>query len=203
MSAEERLRCRTFGVKVRRPAETAEKPRTRRMNLLQRLLGIRSFVFDMDGVLTDGGLWLPASGEWVRRMHIRDGYALRYAADAGYPTAVISGSASPPVADRLAGLGVRDVRMDVSDKRGALLDLLQAWSLQPGSVLYMGDDVPDLPALRTAGLACCPADACRDVREAAHYVSPVRGGEGCVRDVIEWVLRGQGRWTGGGAPPID
>jgi len=189
-------------MKVRRPAETAEKPRTRHMNLLQRLHRIRAFVFDMDGVLTDGGLWLPASGEWVRRMHIRDGYALRSAVDRGFPTAVISGSASPPVADRLAGLGVLDVLMDVSDKRSALLDLLNVWSLPPESVLYMGDDVPDLPALRIAGLACCPADACRDVREAAHHVSTFRGGEGCVRDVIEWVLRGQGRWTVGEAPAI-
>lgn len=171
------------------------------MTLLQRLLGIRCFVFDMDGVLTDGGLWLPASGEWVRRMHIRDGFALRIAAEAGFPVGVISGSDSPPVADRLASLGVLEVRMAVADKGAALMDMLRGWSLPPASALYMGDDVPDLPALQAAGLGGCPADACRDVREASHYVSPLRGGEGCVRDIVEWVLRGQGRWPVSVVPP--
>lgn len=163
--------------------------------LTDRFSAIRAFVFDMDGVLTDGGLWLTESGEWMRRMHIRDGYALQLAVRKGYRVAVVSGSSSNPVEARLRKLGVTDLHMGVDDKGGCLSDLVAAWDMPSEAVLFMGDDVPDLPALLTAGMGCCPSDACRDVREAAAYVSTYRGGEGCVRDVIERVLRCKGDWN--------
>lgn len=163
--------------------------------LTDRFSAIRAFVFDMDGVLTDGGLWLMESGDWVRRMHIRDGYALQLAVRLRYPVAVISGSASKPVEARLQKLGVSELHMGVDDKAACLTTLMSAWGMPPEAVLYMGDDVPDLPALSVAGLGCCPSDACRDVRDRAGYVSTFRGGEGCVRDVIERVLRCRGDWN--------
>jgi 3-deoxy-D-manno-octulosonate 8-phosphate phosphatase (KDO 8-P phosphatase) len=162
--------------------------------LTDRFSAIRAFAFDMDGVLTDGGLWLSESGEWIRRMHIRDGYALQLAVRMGYAVAVVSGSASKPVAGRLKKLGVTDIHMGVDDKAACLGMLMSAWGLPHEAVLFMGDDVPDLPALTAAGLGCCPSDACRDVRETAAYVSSFRGGEGCVRDVIERVMRCRGDW---------
>jgi 3-deoxy-D-manno-octulosonate 8-phosphate phosphatase (KDO 8-P phosphatase) len=162
--------------------------------LTDRFSAIRAFVFDMDGVLTDGGLWLMESGEWVRRMHIRDGYALQLAVRMGYPVAVISGSASKPVEARLRKLGVSELHMGVDDKAACLITLISAWGMPAEAVLFMGDDVPDLPALTVAGLGCCPSDACRDVTEKAAYVSSHRGGEGCVREVIERVLRCKGDW---------
>lgn len=162
--------------------------------LTDRFSLIRAFVFDMDGVLTDGGLWLTESGEWMRRMHIRDGYAVQLAVRSGYRVAVVSGSASNPVESRLKKLGVSDLYMGVDDKGARLSALMEAWGMPPEAVLFMGDDVPDLPALTLAGLGCCPSDACRDVRDTAAYVSTYRGGEGCVRDVIERVLRCRGDW---------
>lgn len=164
--------------------------------LTDRFSAIRAFVFDMDGVLTDGGLWLMESGEWTRRMHIRDGYALQLAIRSGYCVAVVSGSASKPVEARLKKLGVSDLYMGVENKGARLSSLMAAWGVPPEAVLFMGDDVPDLPALALAGLGCCPSDACRDVRDMAAYVSTYRGGEGCVRDVIERVLRCRGDWHG-------
>lgn len=160
---------------------------------------MRAMAFDMDGVLTDGGLWLLPDGEWMRRMHIRDGYALQAAVKAGYHVIVISGSASGPVEERLRRLGVVDVHMGVTDKADRLLSILEKHGVRKEDCLFMGDDLPDLAAMRKAGLSCCPADAASEVREAAHYVSPWKGGEGCVRDVIERVMRAAGRW----APPED
>lgn len=155
---------------------------------------VRAFVFDMDGVLTDGGLWLPEAGEWIRRMHIHDGFALQLAVQKGYLVAVISGSESRPVMERLRSLGVSEVHMSVSDKAACLTGLMQSWEVSATAVLYMGDDVPDLPAMRIAGIPCCPANARPEVRDNAFYVSAIHGGNGCVRDVIERVLRCRSDW---------
>lgn len=166
-----------------------------RMDILQRFSSVKALAFDMDGVLTDGGLWILPDGEWVRRMHIRDGYALQAAVKSGYRVMVISGSVSGPVEERLRRLGVTDVHMGVSDKRSRLLEILSGHGIDPAECLFMGDDLPDLDAVRTAGIGCCPADAASEVREASVYVSPARGGEGCVRDVIERVMRSRGDWS--------
>jgi 3-deoxy-D-manno-octulosonate 8-phosphate phosphatase (KDO 8-P phosphatase) len=165
------------------------------MNLLESFQQIRAFVFDMDGVLTDGTVLVMPDGEWVRNMHIRDGYALQLAVKKGYHVCVISGSVSEPVRQRLAKLGVTDVFMQIADKQACLREFMETRQLPREAVLYMGDDIPDLEVATLAGLSCCPVDAAVDMREIVHYISPHAGGLGCVRDVIEKVLRLQGNWA--------
>ena len=164
------------------------------MNLLAQLRTIRIFAFDMDGVLTDGGLWLHADGEWIRRMHIKDGYALQLAVRKGYWVCVISGSHSLPVASSLQKLGLTDIFMGVSDKKECLEAFARSKDIEMSKVLYMGDDIPDMEVMKAAGISCCPSDAAIELREFATYLSPIRGGEGCVRDVIEKVLKLNGHW---------
>jgi 3-deoxy-D-manno-octulosonate 8-phosphate phosphatase (KDO 8-P phosphatase) len=149
----------------------------------------------MDGVLTDGSLWIMPGGTWVRKMNIRDGYALQLAVKKGYRVVVISGSNSDEVADRLLKLGITEVHMKVNDKAALLKTYMQQNKLAPAEVLCMGDDIPDLDMLRVSGLACCPADGATEIKEAAIYISPVNGGEGCARDVIEKVLKLRGNWN--------
>jgi 3-deoxy-D-manno-octulosonate 8-phosphate phosphatase (KDO 8-P phosphatase) len=164
------------------------------MNVLTRFSPISTFVFDMDGVLTDGSLLVMPDGEWIRRMNIKDGYALQLAIKKGYNVWVITGSSSVPVEKRLNRLGITMVFQQVNDKL-ALLDKLKVeHGVKTEELMYMGDDVPDLGAMLSAGLSCCPSDACRDVLEIANYVSPIKGGEGCAREVIEKVMRVQGKW---------
>jgi 3-deoxy-D-manno-octulosonate 8-phosphate phosphatase (KDO 8-P phosphatase) len=164
------------------------------MNLLESFSKIKAFVFDMDGVLTDGTLLVMKGGEWIRQMHIHDGYALQLAVKQGYRVCIISGSSSVPVQERLERLGVQDIFMAVSDKAAVLSSYMNTYQLSREQVLYMGDDVPDVAASRLAGLPCCPADAMPDMREASQYISLKPGGFGCVREVIEKVLRINDHW---------
>ncbi len=155
----------------------------------------RHFIFDIDGVLTDGTIWVMSGGEQVRRMNIKDGFALQLAHRCGYSITIISGSAPSAVIDRLQKLGVNDVHFSVGDKAGFLLARMQEMGWDPALALYMGDDLPDLAALSLVGLPTCPYDAAPEVRSAAKYISPLGGGMGCVRDVIEQVLRLNGHWS--------
>ncbi len=164
------------------------------MNVLQKFIPISTLIFDMDGVLTDGGLLVMPDGEWIRRMHIKDGYALQLAVRAGYRVVVITGSSSNPVKERLHKLGVEEVYQQVGNKLQLMIELIAQKNNNREEVMYMGDDVPDLEVMKKAGVSCCPADACRDILETADYISPVNGGEGCVRDVIEKIMRVQGKW---------
>jgi 3-deoxy-D-manno-octulosonate 8-phosphate phosphatase (KDO 8-P phosphatase) len=164
-------------------------------NLPSRFESIRHFVFDIDGVLTDGTIWVMPDGEQVRRMHIKDGFALQLAVHSGYPVLVISGSARSSVENRLHKLGIRDVHFSVSDKAGFLQTKMQELGWDPSLTLYMGDDLPDLPAMSLVGLPACPQDAAPELLSMARYISPVSGGMGCVRDVIEQVLRLNGHWN--------
>lgn len=164
------------------------------MNILAAFKPIRLFVFDVDGVLTDGSLLLLNNGEQVRRMNIKDGYALQLAIKEGYDIVVISGASNDAVVQRLNKLGIANVEMGVADKWAVLQKYLQQYNLQPGQVLYMGDDIPDYAVMQKVGLACCPADAVAEIKSIAAYISPINGGEGCVRDVIEKVLKLHGRW---------
>lgn len=163
-------------------------------NVLALLKNIRCFVFDMDGVLTDGSLLIMPGGVWARRMNIKDGYALQLAVKKGYKVIIISGSNSDEVKDRLNRLGISEVHMNVKDKAGLMQQLVDSNDLNKADILCMGDDIPDLELLKTAGVACCPADAVSEIKSIAQYVSPVKGGEGCVRDVIEKVLKLKGDW---------
>jgi 3-deoxy-D-manno-octulosonate 8-phosphate phosphatase (KDO 8-P phosphatase) len=164
-------------------------------NVLTLFKNITAFVFDMDGVLTDGSLLIMPGGTWLRRMNIKDGYALQLAVKKGYRVAVFSGSNSNEVSDRLNKLGITDVYMNVNDKASAVGDYMQRHSLKQEQLLCMGDDIPDLGMLGIAGLPCCPADAVNEIKSASQYISPVKGGEGCARDVIEKVLKLRGDWN--------
>lgn len=164
------------------------------MNILTAFKKISTFVFDIDGVLTDGTVLVLPNGVQARRMHIKDGFALQMALKNGYRVKIISGGNSPEVLDRLTKLGVTDVHMSVLDKGTLLQEWMKAENLKKESVLYMGDDLPDLPALGVVGLPACPADAAEEVKKAAIYISPLKGGDACVREVIGKVLRMNGHW---------
>ena len=155
---------------------------------------ITTFVFDVDGVLTDGTLFLFPGGEMVRRMNIKDGYALQLAVKKDYHVLIISGGFSELVKERLEKLGVSKVFMRVHDKKQVLLEYMAEQGLTKEQVLFMGDDIPDLEVMELAGVACCPADACTEVKEISHYISALDGGMGCGRDVIEKVMKLQGNW---------
>ena len=162
--------------------------------LLQEFKAITTFVFDMDGVLTDGTLLHLSGTKWLRRTSMRDGHAIKEASKKGYRIVVLSGSISRPVKKRMEFLGVSDVFMAVADKKEKLQDYMKTHSLKAEEVLYMGDDIPDYQCMRIAGLSCCPADAATEIKQAAKYISPFKGGEGCVRDVIEKVLKLHDKW---------
>lgn len=155
---------------------------------------ISTFIFDVDGVLTDGSVYLMPDFSQVRRMNIKDGYALQLAIKKGYNVWVVSGGNSAEVKERLRKLGVTDVHMGVLDKASVVDTLLLESQLQKEEVLFMGDDLPDLYAMQRCGMAVCPKDAAPEIREISHYISERKGGDACVREVIELVLRARGHW---------
>ncbi|WP_152286675.1 KdsC family phosphatase [Flavicella marina] len=157
---------------------------------------IDTFIFDVDGVLTNGIVTVFPNGELVRQMNIKDGYALKSAVDAGYKVCIISGGSSQSVRTRLEGLGVTDIYLGVHDKIEVYNQLLDKYNLLPENVLYMGDDVPDFPVMEKVGFACAPSDAATEIKNISKYISPRKGGEGCARDVIEQIMRVQGKWKG-------
>ncbi len=163
-------------------------------NYKELLNQIRCFVFDVDGVLTNGTLLVAADGEFLRMMNIKDGYAIQHAVKNGFHVAVISGGHSSGVPVRLKRLGVEHVYMGVENKKEKLKELLGELKMDAAHVLYMGDDIPDIEAMQSCGLAACPYDAVPEVRNISHYISPVKGGEGCARDVIEQVMKLHGKW---------
>jgi 3-deoxy-D-manno-octulosonate 8-phosphate phosphatase (KDO 8-P phosphatase) len=162
--------------------------------MLELFTRIKTFIFDVDGVLTDGTLYVFDSGEQVRRMNIKDGYALQLAVKKGYRVAVFSGGLSPAVLSRLNKLGINDVFMNIKDKRSATQEYLDKNGLGWESILFMGDDIPDLDVMRQAALPCAPSDAVAEIKGLAKYISPFPGGMGCVRDVIEKVLKLNDDW---------
>ena len=162
--------------------------------MLKSFKTITTFVFDVDGVLTDGTLLVTDNGLMLRRMHVKDGYALQLAIKRDYSVIIISGSNSPQVKERLLKLGVTNVFMNIEHKLEKLQEVLSEHKLKKDDVLYMGDDIPDLEVMQYCGLACCPADAVAEIKNISKYISPVKGGEGCVRDVIEKVMKLQGKW---------
>jgi 3-deoxy-D-manno-octulosonate 8-phosphate phosphatase (KDO 8-P phosphatase) len=165
------------------------------MNVLSLFKNITTFVFDVDGVLTDSTVWLMPGGAQMRRMNIKDGYALQLAIKKNYKILVISGAESEEVRERLRKLNVTNVYMGEKDKRACLQQFIAENNLQPSEVLCMGDDVPDIEIMQMAGISCCPADAVADIRSISHYTSSFKGGKGCVRDVIEKVMKIRGDWS--------
>ncbi len=168
-------------------------------NYKQLLRNVTTFMFDVDGVFTDGSVFIIESGQPVRRMNIKDGYAVQLAAKKGYRIAIISGGRSEAVRTRLKGLGVTDVFLGVADKMETFNDYVTENNLDPSTILYMGDDIPDWHVMKKSGVPVCPANAATEIKEISLYISPLEGGYGCVRDVIEQTMRVQGKWMDGDA----
>jgi len=156
---------------------------------------ITTFIFDVDGVLTDGTVTVTTKGEMLRRMNIKDGYAIKTAVDQGYKVCAISGGSNEGVRLRLQGLGVTDIYLGAQNKIEQMNEFLHNYDIKLENVLYMGDDIPDYPTMKLAGLPCCPQDAAPEIKEICSYVSHKNGGKGAVRDVIEQVLKVQGKWN--------
>ncbi|HYK77640.1 MAG TPA: HAD-IIIA family hydrolase [Daejeonella sp.] len=170
---------------------------------LEKLKSVKAFVFDVDGVLTDGMVHVTETGEQLRQFNIKDGYALQLAVKRGYPIAIISGGRSVGVSLRLKGLGIQHVFMGVDSKIESYHQFLAHYQLSSEQVMYMGDDIPDLPVMQLAGLKVCPADAAEEIKAIAHYISPKEGGKGCVRDVLEKVLKIQNNWMDANPSALD
>ena len=161
----------------------------------QKLPKITTFIFDVDGVLTDGKLILMPTGEMVRTMHTKDGYAMQLAIKKGFRIVVITGGRDKMVEERLKYLGLTDIYSNIRDKFDCYQELCFSYDLTPEEILYMGDDIPDMDVMKAVGLLCCPNDAVPEIREMCDYISLKDGGEGCVRDIIEQTLRSQGKWS--------
>ena len=155
---------------------------------------ITTFIFDVDGVLTNGKVLITSAGEMYREMDTKDGYALKCALQQGYKVCIISGGTNEGVRNRLKALGVYDIYLGAHHKEEPFQDLLDSYDLKPEEILYMGDDVPDIVVMEKVAVGACPSDAVSDVKAIANYVSHKKGGEGCVRDIIEQTLRVQGKW---------
>jgi 3-deoxy-D-manno-octulosonate 8-phosphate phosphatase (KDO 8-P phosphatase) len=163
-------------------------------NFKEKLTRVKAFVFDVDGVFTDGKLVPLADGDFYRAYYARDGYAVTYAISEGYRIYILTGGRGEILHRRFTMLKVSGLYSNVADKCAVLRELAEKDGLDLADVIYMGDDIPDLGVMRMVGLPVCPADACSEIIEASAYVSQYPGGRGCVRDIIEQVLRAQGKW---------
>jgi len=164
------------------------------MNYKEKLHLITTFIFDVDGVLTDGKIILDPSGEQLRSMSVKDGLALRQAIKNGFKIAIISGGKSQGLIKRFEHLNIQDVYLGCDDKKDALNDFTHIYNINTTQILYMGDDINDWEVMKEVGLACCPQDAAAEIKAISDYISHKNGGEGCVRDVIEQTLKAQGKW---------
>ncbi len=164
------------------------------LNFKQKLNNITTLMFDVDGVFTDGKVLVMESGEMVRNMNSKDGYAIHLAVQKAYRVVIISGGNNIAVKNVLERTGVKDVFINQHDKLACYLDYLKTNNLKDEEVVFMGDDLPDHEIMSRVGLAVCPKDAVADIKKICQYVSDKNGGEGCVRDIIEQVMRVQGKW---------
>lgn len=159
----------------------------------EKLRNIKAFMFDVDGVLTNGDVLL-LNGEILRTINSRDGYALQYATKMGFSIFIVTGGNSQDVKERLNGLGATEVHLASFNKLNVYNDILERFDLKDEEILYMGDDIPDYQVMKKAGIATCPQDAAPEIKAISHYQSPYPGGRHCVRDVIEQTLRVQDKW---------
>jgi 3-deoxy-D-manno-octulosonate 8-phosphate phosphatase (KDO 8-P phosphatase) len=162
-------------------------------NYKEKLNHITTFVFDVDGVMTDGNLIL-IDNQMIRNMNTKDGFVLQFAVKKGYKIAVITGGKDFSVVNRLKYLGITDVYLNSKNKWDDLEDFLNKYNLKPQEILYMGDDLPDYEVMSKVGIGAAPKDACPEILSVADYISPIEGGKGCVRDVIEQVMKVKGDW---------
>lgn len=157
---------------------------------------VRAFIFDVDGVLSHQTQSLTPEGELIRTSCTKDGYAIMYSIRKGYIVAVISGGGAPGVRERLEKLGLKpeDIYLKIPNKIEALEEIMQRYNLDSSEILYMGDDIPDYNVMTRVGIPVCPLDSCEEIKSIARYISDVKGGDGCVRDVIAQVLKSRGDW---------
>lgn len=163
----------------------------------EELQKIKALVFDVDGVLSANCIPLHPSGEPMRMINIKDGYAMQLAVKRGYRLAIITGGKTESIRKRFEGLGIEDVYMAASYKMAQFEDFLKKRELKASEVLYMGDDIPDYEVMKICGFPCCPADAAPEIKAISRYISPINGGYGCGRDVIEQVMKANGDWLSG------
>jgi len=164
------------------------------MTLDQRCRAIKLILSDVDGVLTDGGIVLNNQGIEIKRFHVRDGMGIRLWQKAGYRFGLITHRSSHIVKTRVAELGIEILRQGIDDKLATMRGIADQLRLEPAQVCYLGDDLPDLAAVRAAGLGVAVADACEELRGEAHYVTTLGGGAGAVRETVELILKAQARW---------
>lgn len=163
-------------------------------NYKELLKNVTTFVFDVDGVFTDSTIMITTEGELLRTMNVRDGYAVKTALNQGYRVCIISGGSNEGVRHRLQALGVTDIYLGAAFKEESLREYLLDYEIKAEEILYMGDDIPDIPAMQMSGMVVCPQDAVPEVKRISHYISHLNGGEGCVRDIIQQVLKVRGHW---------
>lgn len=160
----------------------------------EELMKVKAFIFDVDGVLSLNYSPLNEAGEPMRTSNVKDGFAIRTALKQGYPVAIISGARNESVRLRHEKLGIKEIYMGVNGKTESFNDFIEKTGIDPQTILYMGDDLPDYAILTRVGIPTCPADAVAEIKAVSKYISDRNGGKGCVRDVIEQVLRAQGKW---------
>lgn len=158
------------------------------------LNSIRALIFDVDGVLSKPIMPLSPTGDPVRTVNVKDGYAMQLAVKMGLHLCIITGARVEEVRKRYEGLGIKDVYICSSVKINDFNHFVEKYGLKHEEILYMGDDIPDWQVMSMCGLPCCPADACQEIQSVCKYISPYKGGEGCARDVLEQVLKVQGKW---------
>ncbi len=163
-------------------------------NYKQLLSKIKTLIFDVDGVMTNGIIFLGPGGEMLRNMNVKDGYALHLAVKKGYRIIIISGGTSESVRQRFEQLGVKDIFLGVGHKILVFDELIRKYNIDPDHILYMGDDIPDYEIMSKVGVPVCPSDAAEEIKAVSKYISPHKGGEGCVRDVLEQVMKVQDTW---------
>lgn len=169
------------------------------MNYKEQLKHINTFIFDYDGVLTDGTVYPSADGEMMRSANVKDGYALQLAVKKGYNVAIISGGKSTSMTKRLEALNIKDVFLGVENKMEVFHIYMKENGLRNEQVLYMGDDIPDYHIMKEVGVATCPEDAVEEIKSISDYISHKGGGKGAVRDIVEQVMKIQGKWMDGEA----
>ena len=163
-------------------------------NFKEDIAKIKALVFDVDGVFTDGSIIPVQNNEFIRSYNAKDGFATKYLVSRGFKVCIITGGKGSMLTERFKALGVKDIYVDCTEKLAALQEFMMHYGLKREEVLFMGDDIPDIEAMMYAGIAVCPADSAHEVKMISRYVSGYAGGKGCVRDIIEQVMRSQEKW---------
>ncbi len=163
-------------------------------NYKELLKEITTFILDVDGVLTNGKILVTSKGKMLREMNTKDGFIIKYALDKGFKIFIISGGTNKGVKERLKDLGIEEIFLGEHTKKDTYDKLIKKYNLKKNEIVYMGDDIPDIPVMKKIGVPCCPNDAVPDVKRISIYISKKNGGQGCVRDIIEQTLRVQNKW---------